>query len=361
MIAIEKGKIARWKIDTPFENWLGKKAENSEFYKKLYCGYYRIFDREYYKKGVKMAKDILTKWKVDIDDSIIRDMIFCLHRYGFTFYEYFVLGICNKNSKGREEYIADKMRYEYYYMMNSEKGNKLLRDKGKTYELFQKYFKRKCAPIYDEKDESKFNEFVSQVNKFIYKPIGKDCGKGVQILLSAECNFNELIKSGPFIVEELINQSEIMASFHKESVNTIRIPTVLCNDGVHIINPCFRMGRGNSIVDNAGSGGIFAAVDKETGIVYSKAVSEYGDEEYIKHPDSQKIIIGFQIPDWQQLIEIVKDAATVLPEMRYVAWDFAHTDKGWVLVEANGSGQFIIQMADKIGRKKELLSLISKK
>ena len=361
MIAIEKGKIARWKIDTPFENWLGKRAENSEFYKKLYCKYYKIFDAKYYKKGIQLAKDILVKRKMEIENSLIRDMIFCLHRYGFSFDEYFIYELYNKNSRGRSEYISDKMRYEYYYMMNSEEGNKLLRDKGKTYELFKKYFKRKCAPIYEEKDETKFNDFISHVNQFIYKPMGKDSGKGIQILEASKCNFKDLFKSGPFIVEELIKQSEIMASFHEESVNTIRIATILCNDGVHILGACFRMGIGNSIVDNTGSGGIITSVDEESGIVYTKAISEFYSEKYIRHPDSKKIILGFQMPDWEQLIQIIKEAATLLPEMRYIAWDFAHTNDGWVLVEANGSGKFGMQMTDKIGRKNELLELINKK
>ena len=120
------------------------------------------------------------------------------------------------------------------------------------------------------------------------------------------------------------------------------------------------MGIGNSIVDNTGSGGIIASVDEESGIVYTKAISEFYSHKYIRHPDSKKIILGLQMPDWDNLIQIVKEAAMVLSEMRYVAWDFAHTNDGWVLVEANGSGKFGMQMTDKIGRKNELLELINK-
>ena len=48
--------ISRWKIDTPFENWLGRKADNSNIWKRLYVLYYRLFDRIYYKKGLELAK-----------------------------------------------------------------------------------------------------------------------------------------------------------------------------------------------------------------------------------------------------------------------------------------------------------------
>lgn len=40
-------RIARWKIDTPFENWLSKEADKSEFWKRMYVAYYKIFDNEY--------------------------------------------------------------------------------------------------------------------------------------------------------------------------------------------------------------------------------------------------------------------------------------------------------------------------
>ena len=40
--------ISRWKLDNKFENWLGYKADKSEFWKRLYVLYYRLFDNKYY-------------------------------------------------------------------------------------------------------------------------------------------------------------------------------------------------------------------------------------------------------------------------------------------------------------------------
>ena len=36
-------RIARWKLDNPLENWLGYKADCSEFWKKVYIFYYNVF------------------------------------------------------------------------------------------------------------------------------------------------------------------------------------------------------------------------------------------------------------------------------------------------------------------------------
>lgn len=51
ILRVEK-TISRWKIDTPFENWLGSFADKSEFWKRMYVLYYRLFDHEYYVKGM---------------------------------------------------------------------------------------------------------------------------------------------------------------------------------------------------------------------------------------------------------------------------------------------------------------------
>ena len=44
-------RIARWKLDTPFENWLGYKADKSEFWKKLYVIYYKSLIGNIIKEG----------------------------------------------------------------------------------------------------------------------------------------------------------------------------------------------------------------------------------------------------------------------------------------------------------------------
>lgn len=44
--------ITKWKLDNPLENWLGYKADKSEFWKIIYVLYYKLFDRAYYKNGL---------------------------------------------------------------------------------------------------------------------------------------------------------------------------------------------------------------------------------------------------------------------------------------------------------------------
>lgn len=84
--------IARWKIDTKFENWLSYRADYSELWKIIYVLYYRIFDRKYYNCGLKFINKQLDIFKLQWDGLdkkvVIRDMVYCLHRFGADFQDY---------------------------------------------------------------------------------------------------------------------------------------------------------------------------------------------------------------------------------------------------------------------------------
>lgn len=49
--------ISRWKIDSRIENFLGYMADRTEFWKRMYILYYKIFDRQYYQGGIKRINE----------------------------------------------------------------------------------------------------------------------------------------------------------------------------------------------------------------------------------------------------------------------------------------------------------------
>ena len=362
---------AVWKLVTPFENWLGKKADNSEFFKKLYVLYYKIFDAKYYQKGLGMIDSAIKDFKINNNDiamrlsekELKRDMIYTLHRFGADFQEYFVFEFYSRNTFGREEFLTNKKRYEYYHMLNKDENYLLFEDKKNTYQLFSKYYGRDVQPIDGVEDKQSFLDFVKKHSTFMYKPVGEAEGRGIQkISLGSESEaiefFDSVIDKGRFLAEEVIKQDERMAALHKESVNTVRVPAIICKGEVKIFHPFFRVGMGGAVVDNNGFGGIAASVDAETGIVYTRGLTKKG-HWYIKHPDTNAQLVGFQIPEWDALVEQTKEMTKMVEGTRYIAWDFALTEKGWVVVEANALGGVCpLQGQDKIGRKYELLELI---
>lgn len=352
--------LAPWKINNPIEQWLSYKADNSEFWKRLYVLYYRLFDSKYYKGGIKQIEKNIKLFDGSSKmgggenyQQLMRDMVYSLHRFGCMFDEYFLFNFPKLNSKGRETYITDKNRWKYYYSLNSQSGRELLKNKYKFYCLFHQYFKRELLPITSLEDKEKYETFTINNSSFIIKPNGSSGGRGVRIVKSDETSFESLI-SEKVICEELIKQSDIMSQIHPKSVNTLRVPTIKTKRGIDIFYPLLRVGVGDSNVDNATSGGIFALVDKKTGLVFTEARDEKANV-FIKHPDTGICFPGFQIPDWESLIEIVKELATIDTGCCYTGWDMAHTDAGWVLVEGNASGQLVMmQLFSKQGIKYDL-------
>ena len=92
-----------------------------------------------------------------------------------------------------------------------------------------------------------------------------------------------------------------MAVLHKESVNTLRIHTICFDGDVTVFHPYIRIGRGKSVVDNAGSGGVFTSCNPETGEVLT-VVDEYGNI-YTNRPDTGFPLIGFMVPYWKEAKE----------------------------------------------------------
>lgn len=358
--------MGQWKIFSEEEADLAKAADLSFEKKEQYVAFYKENDPEYYEKGLTFIEAVLNRFgRENLPEEehhvLVTDMIYSLHRFGISFEEYFWYDFPKLSTEGRQEYISDKVRYYLYNRLNLQENHHIFRNKADAYKAFGEYYGREVIKVESAADFPRFAEFVQAHPDFILKPIDGDCGKNTGIYHRKDYpDAGELFRaiqtdSPPVVLEELIVQSESVARFHPKSVNTVRIPVVKSKTSgqVHIITPFFRMGRGDSVVDNAGAGGIFANIDVDTGIVYTSGITENG-KAYLIHPDSGYTIIGFQIPRWDEAIALVKQASQKTTN-RFIGWDLALTDNGWVIVEANDCGQFVMQLADKKGQLREML------
>lgn len=147
---------------------------------------------------------------------------------------------------------------------------------------------------------------------------------------------------GNWVAEELIVQAEEMANWNMSSVNTVRLLSFCTDDGIKFTTSFIRTGRDGAVVDNGGAGGIFAAIDEDSGKIITDGFDEFA-HLYVCHPNSNIKYKGWQVPYWEELKETaIAVHSTVFPDMKYIGWDFALTEKGWVLIEGNW-GQFLQQ------------------
>ena len=321
----------------------------------------------FYVRDIKTIKNTLKSFNHESNDKeIIRDMIDekRLHKVPYDEYFLFDFDKC-KDRKYRDSFVTDIERVEIANLLNNPQNEAIFYDKEKTYEKFGNYYLRDVLRIDSKEKYDDFLVFTKKHNAFICKPIDGGCGVGIKIINNVYKNsvkklFNDILDdyNCKCIIEELIIQREDIKQLHPQSVNTVRMPTVYySNEKIEVVHPFFRVGQGNSITDNAGSGGIICALDVNSGIVIATA-DEFG-HKFAKHPDTGIELIGFKLPQWDQAVKLVQKLAKKVPDNRYCSWDLALTDKGWDLVEVNARGQFVWQYATKLGFKQEIESILA--
>ena len=285
---------------------------------------------------------------------------------GFRPDEFCLHGLENKNKDERSLFLSQKKKDEYlisYYGPEWRDILALLKDKYLFYSYLKELYKREVICIKSEEDRLPFVSFCNQHHHIFAKQNKGRCGLGVKRISitdeeQANAVFNDLISYGEWIIEEVINQAPEIAVFNPSSINTVRFPSFKKDGIVKCAFPCFRIGRAGSIVDNAAQGGLIVSIDEKTGELFPNAYDEKGNV-FASHPDSNIPFRGFQIPQWDSLVDLIKRAHLALPDNQvYVAFDLAFSDSGWCVVEGNWGDLFLQQLSQKKGLRKEFVSLL---
>jgi hypothetical protein len=146
----------------------------------------------------------------------------------------------------------------------------------------------------------------------------------------------ELDRGGDWLVEEYFEQHPVLAKITPESVNTVRVWVANTGgDGYQVLTAYLRIGRANMIVDNASSGGIVAAIEMESGRLSAARDAHPAYHFYPTHPDYDTPIEGGEIPWWQEVQELSKQALSVFPILRFAGVDVAIGPSGPVVLELN--------------------------
>lgn len=282
--------------------------------------------------------------------------------------EYLLYHYDTKDESERFEYLPQASKDALlisYYKGNVENTIGILRNKYAFYQIAKDFFKRDVLLIGNTTNNIlQFKEFCIKHPKFIAKEVDSGCGVGIKIVdttnyKTIEELYADLSTSATWIIEELIQQNKEISAFNESSVNTIRFPSFRHGNKVVAARPCMRFGRKGCVVDNAGQSGIFVSIDIKSGEIITDAFDEHGNR-YKSHPDSNKVFKGFKIPQWEELLEIAHQAHLSLPENQvYVAFDFALSDKGWVVVEGNWGDWVLQQTSLETGLRKEFINLLN--
>ena len=193
-------------------------------------------------------------------------------------------------------------------------------------------------PTYTIISEDDAISILANYDRFIVKPsMSSYGGKGVKIFEKPSSEeirrYLHECKTDNLIFQEIVNQNNVTAILHPQSLNTIRIMTLLIDDDVKVLPASFRMGVGDSIVDNASNGGIYCKIQQD-GCLSSYAYNAEG-RRFNRHPDGGDFSqIKFTFMD--KIYQTVILAAQRFPHFRLIGWDIAvDENEDPVIIEAN--------------------------
>ena len=289
---------------------------------------------------------------------LLIDIVKCGFQYGAGYKDYLLCEFFNLNDAQRATYVTRGINNTIVKLLNDPAYYHIFDDKKEFYTTFADYLHRDWLD-FSMCTRAQFAAFMEEKASVICKPCDASCGVGVEKVNRADFTsvdemYDELKKKNVDIVEDLVVQHPEMNRLNPGSVNTIRVYTVLSDGVSNAVYACIRMGNSDRPVDNINAGGMYAPVDLETGKITCAACDKQRIV-YEEHPRSGCKIAGFEIPFWQEAIEMCREAAYRVPQMGYVGWDVAITKDGPLFIEANNMPghdafpQMPLQAPDKIG------------
>lgn len=192
---------------------------------------------------------------------------------------------------------------------------------------------------------SSLTDLVHASDSVVCKPITGGRGGGISVIEfdgSYRINGNEVNEQTVadlqssltnHLVVEKINQHAFQESVFPDSLNTIRIVTMVDPDmdEPFIALAAHRFGVPESApTDNWSAGGIAARVNEKTGEL-GRAVSAHGSKvKWLdRHPTSGTQIHGETVPSWQAIREMIYSITSEFSDIwPYVGWDITVDEDG---------------------------------
>lgn len=256
------------------------------------------------------------------------------------------------NPHPRKRLRKEVQPYEYQVIFNDKAVSELL-CRGVGLSLPRYFGEIEPVEQYARKIDAIFAANES-LKKIIIKPVLGHAGRGIEVAYRSGSQI--VVKTGAgvvplqdyrlqgrAIVQEYIQQHPRIAEIASSSVNTIRLVTLCTKSGeVILVSAAMRFGVGNAHVDNWSSGGIAVGVDHHTGRLMEVAFDKHGNRFRV-HPDTQQAFLGFQLPFWEETVEIATRLQTAINVYKLIGVDVAITPDGPILIEMNANPDIVFQ------------------
>ncbi len=264
------------------------------------------------------------------------DMIRNFLKYKIGYTDYFKSDYINLTKEKKKDFVTSKNFINVIGYLNPRPYRVVMNDKLVFNQIYGKYLGRDYLDI-RRSDVSDIKAFLKGKKNVFLKPTTSFGGQNIEKVVVSEIDDissfrDNAIKNGQYLLEEEIKQHDYVNKINPNAVNTFRIIT-LYKDGVcHVIANSFRISLDlNPAIQCRDS---YMRLSED-----GKPLCKFIDDDgviYDKHP-----LTGFdfnsidKIPFVKEAYSMVKEAALLVPEIRYIGWDVAITNDGPCIIEGN--------------------------
>lgn len=272
--------------------------------------------------------------------KVFYDFVITYFYYTFSAEDYFVIGNGYTLSKyEKKRFFTNKRDIWLQKTVNHPDYIHLLENKAEALNLLKDLVSR--AWLYTPKSSfEEFKDFVKKTPVFIAKPVGGQCGMGIEKYSTrdeSEENMKTLfyhLVAEDMLLEECIKAHDDIAT----ALSTFRIITMIDGKGeVHVLKAKYRAGIGDAITDATDGLCVHYPISIKYGVIEGPGISinELNGDQYYYHPGCDKLVVGMKIPMWDRVLDVVIKAAKRIPQIRYVGWDIAITNNSVEIIEGN--------------------------
>lgn len=193
-------------------------------------------------------------------------------------------------------------------------------------------------------------DYIMNGEELIFKPSGSKGGLGIVVIgKDTVDDVDHLLTTmtSPTVVQKLIKQHPDLKKLNEDSVNSLRLTTLLYKGEFTPLAAFVKVGKAGNRVDNFFAGGVVVGVDIETGEFYDWALTKKNNRRKtlpngIPLDTEEKMVF----PEYKKVLEIIEKTHYEVPMIKVVSWDVTVDEDGEpVLIEPNFGGDLRVNQA----------------
>lgn len=294
---------------------------------------------------------------------VYTDLFYNVLKYKIGYTDYMKGNYVNLTKQQKKDFLTSANYEKIIQYLNKDQYTTLFSDKIMFNKIFNDYLHRQFLDL-RVSTLKQFQEFLKGKKHFFAKKHNSFGGDGIEkIILEKELDikdlYHQLIQKKQYLIEETIIQHDVLNEINPYAVNNIRVMTLRKDQEVHILACVLRVNGNQGAVITCHD--VFMFIDDDGNVI-----SNVVDDEinvYEKHPETGFVFHNAKIPYMKECIEMAKQAALEVPEVRFVGWDIGISQNGPVMIEGNfypsyGLFQYYLLTGESVGYLKKIKDIL---